>query len=305
MTRALAGPCKGAEFHQYLQFSILYLTLQLHLPLALPAYVAMTLIRPIMISHAYLSLSSCPLTRRVPAVIPPCIPLRTFHHPACFRMPNKPIHTLPRSTTLIPSSMLPASRNDAKGLAHEYYHNLRTDIPALSSSHRTDMPTQLQSHLYSSASSSNGLERQVYLKASQREKWSSDWRWTLHSPQPSGELIVIRSSLVKNLWRAIDALGRETMGQTPWKIIRAFLGIIIVLVIIGNVWETMTGQIGQRKQELCRRCGKKMISEGWYWRDDLPEDTPLQDWKRVCWKCSHRLRDEGHYLQYVGVCEDE
>lgn len=288
----------GAELHQRIQTSLFHLIthIAITLPLAMPAHRAMTLFRPSITSHAYFNLPSLPLTRRLPALIPPRLPLRTFHHPACFRVPaNKPARTAPSSNTLLPSGVIPASRHDGKGLASGDQHNLHAEIAALSSSHAVHpsigTSAQIQSHLSSSPPSNNGLASNVYSKPSQRHTGWSGWRKTLHSPQRSGDTMVIRSSLLRDL--------RQEIGVSGLMLVTIVAGLV-VLGTVEFIWAKITGQPVQTELELCRRCGRKMISEGWYWRDELPAETPLEECNIVCWSCSKILRKEGHYLLYVG-----
>ena len=139
-------------------------------------------------------------------------------------------------------------------------------------------------------------------KALERESLLSAWKRMSQVPQPSGDTIVIRSSLLEDLWRGVNAL-IQTVGDTAWKIIRAVLGVItagiLVFALLDMVWIILTGQTEETKEEFCQRCGKLLWSEGWYWRDDLPEDTPMQQWKIVCWTCSKLLRREGLSLVFV------
>ena len=148
----------------------------------------MTLSRLIMASHTYFTLSSRPLTRRLPALIQPRIPSPPFNHPACFGVrAYKPLRSPPWSTTLLLSSMLPALRND-KGLAVGIYNRSHSDpLFSMSSSAvrpSIDIRAQMQSRSCSSAALRYGLAANVYSTASRRGSalWGS--RWSL---QPAAE----------------------------------------------------------------------------------------------------------------------
>lgn len=273
---------------------------------AIPAHVVMTSFRPIMTSHAYVNLSLGPLTRRTPSVIPPRVLPRSFHHPTHSGVPaNKPAQTASRST-LIPSS-IPAASRDARvcfALGRTSIKSL-VDLPTISPSRdavsSTAIPAKFQNHCCNQPSSSI-LDSKARPKALERESLLSVLKRISQVPQPSGDIVVIRSSLLEDLWRGLNAVIQK-VGDTAWKIIRAVIGVftagILVFATLDIVWRSLTGQTVQTKQEFCRRCGKLLMTDGWYWRDDLPEDTPMQQRKIVCWTCSKLLRREGHSLVFV------
>ena len=246
-----------------------------------------------MTSYAYLSLSSCSLTRRVPALIPPCIPLRTFHHPARFKILNKPIHTAPRST-LTSSSVLSKSLNDAKDLAFGRYNKSHTHMSTLSSSHAghptKGVPAQPQSHLCSGLPSSNNLNLalKVYTRALQREGGLSGWRWTLHSPQPSGDTIIIKSSLLGLLG---NILGLFLFVAVVIAALCLMMQLMLnVLVFALPLIAPMCG----KKKGVCSRCGKSPVFPREYWCAESVEGAPMLEWKLLCTECWINLREEGH-----------
>ena len=67
----------------------------------------------------------------------------------------------------------------------------------------------------------------------------------------------------------------------------ALLPILLIFGLIG---------INLRWKGVCSRCGQNPVFARRYWRDGLPEDTPVRDWKLVCTKCWRLLKEEGYVL---------
>lgn len=266
----------------------------------------MTLSRPIVRYHAYLNIFLHPSTLRAPSVRPPRIPHRAFHAAHSTMPASKQALPTPRSTLL--SSVRPASQTPTPSHGDEL---------SISSSHAAlpsvGTPARLQS-LPCNPASKNHLSFKFCQNALRRQTMLLGCRWAFQPPRPSGDTIIVRSSLMEDLIeylrQQIYAFGRlgQTLGDTLWNTIRAALGFAVaglfLLCIFGLVWESIFGElIVEKKQDFCGRCGKGMLLDGWYWRDDLPPDAPLRDCKKVCYSCARVLMKEGHFLAEVGLAD--
>lgn len=243
-------------------------------------------------------------------------PLRAFNS-ARFRDPEvkKPASTILRSTTRI-ASVLPGPRNAAA-------ERLALRIPT-TASHVGDRPSTLPlsraAGLLSRQSSPrpgrDSTALKGHSKALQRDfNVLSDWELALQNPpRPSAHITVVRSSLrdfftlVEDAFAHVgDVLG--SAGRTAWKIVLGTLGFlflgVFILFFLKVGWEKVTGETVEQKHEFCSRCGKQLLSEGWYWKENnsSSDDIPMQDWKKVCGRCSRALRGEGGFLVYAGVAE--
>lgn len=226
--------------------SVLHVTYSSHV---IPAAM-MNLFRPTVRSPACCKIHLCPSTLWTSSVLSTRIPLRTFHAArfrAAAKKPAAPISTL--ISPFLPSSRHAPEKHFARRIPSTS-HSIATSISSSRAAAlpSVDVPAQSQNHPRNPPSSIN-LAFKVPPKALQRQTVLRGRIWNL--PRPSGDTIVVRSSLLRGFLLVILII-------TVASVVITFYITACVLVLMGLSLLRMAiwGQKEEKEPEICPEYGR-------------------------------------------------